>query len=50
MKEYQGIYLCTKPPSALPLGSVSELWAMLNNNARDSQYAPYGLLINFSCV
>ncbi len=49
MKKYQDTYHCTKPLAALALGQVSELWAMLNNKARDSDYEPpYGLVINFN--
>jgi len=49
MTKYQGIYYCTKPLSALPLGEVPELWAMLNNKAKDTDYEPpYGLIINFN--
>ncbi len=46
---YQRIYNTTKPLSILAVGEVDEIWAMLNNKARDEQYkGPFGLLINFS--
>jgi len=49
IKGYQQYYSTTKPLSVLPLSSIAELWAMLNNNARDPLYKPpYGLIIDFS--
>lgn len=49
MRGYQNYYHCQKPLSILAVGQLSELWAMLNNKARDQLYEPpYGLLINFS--
>ncbi|MBE7555703.1 MAG: hypothetical protein HS126_32030 [Anaerolineales bacterium] len=49
MTRYQDIYYCTKSLSALVLGQMSELWAMLNNKAKDTDYEPpYGLVINFN--
>jgi hypothetical protein len=51
MTKYQDIYYCTEPLSVLALGQVSELWAMLNNKAKDTLYqSPYGLIINFNYV
>lgn len=49
MTKYQQTYYCTKPLSALALGHVSQLWAMLNNKAKDTDYEPpYALIINFN--
>jgi hypothetical protein len=49
MNGYQDIYYSTKPLSVLQLGEISQLWAMLNNKAKDGDYEPpYGLLINFN--
>lgn len=49
IKGYQQYYLTTKPLSRLPLSSIEELWAMLNNKAWDTLYKPpYGLIIDFS--
>lgn len=49
MTKYQDTYYCEKPLSALAIGQVSELWAMLNNKAKDTLYEPpYGLIINFN--
>jgi hypothetical protein len=46
---HQRYYHTTEPLSVLAVGQLSELWAMLNNKARDPLYEPpYGLLINFS--
>ncbi len=49
VRGYQQYYRTTKPLSVLPLGSISDLWAMLNNTSSDPLYKPpYGLIINFS--
>lgn len=49
MSNYQEIYYSTEPLSALAVGQISELWAMLNNKAKDTLYEPpYGLVVNFS--
>jgi hypothetical protein len=46
---YQKYYRTTKPLSALPLNSTSDLWAMLNNPAKDDLYkTPQGLIIDFN--
>ncbi len=46
---YQRYYLTTKPLSTLALGTVNDLWSLLNNPAKDPLYrTPYGLIINFS--
>lgn len=49
MSKYQKQFYCTKPLSAMAIGNVSELWGLLNNKAKDTDYeSPYGLIINFN--
>jgi hypothetical protein len=51
IRGYQNYYFTEKPLSVLAIGHISDLWALLNNNAEDTLYEkdrPYGLLINFS--
>jgi hypothetical protein len=49
MAAYQKSFYCTKPLTSLAVGSIEELWALLNNKANDPDYeTPYGLLINFN--
>lgn len=49
MKGYQRMFYCTEPLTALAVGQFAELWAMLNNKAKDTDYEPpYGLIINFN--
>jgi hypothetical protein len=49
MQRYHRLYHPTKPVTVLAIGHMSELWAMLNNLAKDEKYRPpYGLIINFN--
>jgi hypothetical protein len=49
MAGYQRTFYCTKPLTVVAVGQVVELWAMLNNKAKDTDYEPpYGLIINFN--
>jgi len=51
VRGYQRYYHTQKPLAVLGVGQISDLWAMLNNKAKDTIYEderPYGLLINFS--
>lgn len=46
---YQSYYQTKKPLSVLAVGATDDLWALLNNPAKDPLYkTPLGLIINFS--
>jgi hypothetical protein len=49
LQDYQKVYRCTEPLTALALGTFEELWAMLHNEADYPDCAPpFGLLININ--
>jgi hypothetical protein len=50
MARYQDIYHCEQPLSALAVGDLAEVWAMMHNASRDTLYEsdkPFGLIIDF---
>jgi hypothetical protein len=49
IEAYKKIFHCTRPLTSISIGIIEELWALLNNKAKDPDYkTPYGLIIDFN--